>query len=314
MSEIPQLHQIDLQSGYISKPRWSPDGRFLAIPTQFGSTAIFDIDAEQIARTLESDSGQVTSVDWDPRADVIMTSSVDRSLMLWELKSGRSTPFLLSGHSKAVHSVEWTAEGAFAITCSSDRIRALDGACLLPGWTKPMEDSVNKHIGFTAVASSCQFTFLLALAAENGALLVLVSLLSADVLSRIQMEQPVRSLAWSPAEGLLAVGTGDGIVAFRATQEGFTEPSRELTLHTPRVHALSFSGDGSLLASRDAQGLGKIWDVEGARLIAALDENMETLSIGRPPPEIAFHPARQLLATVTTNGTALRVLDLTGLT
>ena len=313
MSEIHQLHQLDLQSGHITKPRWSPDGCFLAIPTQFGSTAIFDIDADQVAHTLDGHSGEVTAVGWDPRADLIMTSSVDRSLTLWELKSGRSTPFPLSGHSKPVHSVEWTEEGAFAITCSADRTRALDGSCLLPGWMKEKEDLVNKHTGFTAVSSSCQSTFLLAMAAENGALLVLVSLLSADVLSHIQMEQPVRSLAWSPAENLLAVGTGDGIVAFRATQEGFIEPALELTRHTPWVHALAFSGDGSLLASRDAQGL-KIWDVAGARLIAALHENIETLSSRRPPPGIAFHPTRPLLATVTTNGTALRIVDLSELT
>ena len=313
MSEIDQLFQLDLQSGHISVPRWSPGGRFLAIPTQSGSTAIFDIDAEQVTHTLESDSGQVISVGWDPRADVIMTSSVDRSLNLWELASGRSTPFSLSGHSEPVHSVEWTAEGAFAITCSSDRIRALDGACLLPGWTQQMEDSVNKDTGFIAVSSSGPFTFLLAMAAENGALLVLVGLLSADVLNRVQMEQPVRSLAWSPAKDLLAVGTGDGIVVYRANQKGFVGPARELTRHTPWTHALAFSGDGSLLASRDVQGF-KIWDVEGARLIAALDENTETASIERPTPGIAFHPTRPLLATVTTNGTAVRILDLGELT
>ncbi len=313
MSEIDQLFQLDLQSGHISAPRWSPGGRFLAIPTQFGSTAIFDIDAEQVTHTLESESGPVISVGWDPRADVIMTSSVDRSLNLWELASGRSTPFPLSGHSEPVHSVEWTAEGAFAITCSSDRIRALDGACLLPGWTQQMEDGVNRDTGFIAVSSSGPFTFLLAMAAENGALLVLVGLLSADVLNRVQMEQPVRSLAWSPAKDLLAVGTGDGIVVYRANQEGFVGPARELTRHTPWAHALAFSGDGSLLASRDVQGF-KIWDVEGARLIAALDENTETASIERPTPGIAFNPTRPLLATVTTNGTAVRILDLSELT
>ena len=312
MPEISELHRIDLQSGQITKPCWSHDGRFLAIPTQFGSTAIFDIDTEQVTQTLEGHS-EVTAVGWDPRSDLIMTSSVDRSIDLWELKSGRSTPFTISDHRKPVHSVEWTDEGAFAVTCSADRIRALDGCCLVSGWTKEMEDVANKYTGFTAAACSRQSTFLLAMAAENGALLVLVNLLSADLLDRIEMEQPVRSLAWSPAEDLLAVGSGDGIVAFRATQEGFIDPACELTQHTPEVHALSFSDDGSLLASRDAQGL-KIWDVEGARLIAALDEKLETLSSRRPPPGIAFHPARPLLATVATNGTALRIVDLSKLT
>jgi hypothetical protein len=70
------------------------------------------------------------------------------------------------------------------------------------------------------------------------------------------------------------------------------------------VHALAFSGDGTLLASHDAQGL-KIWNVEDARLIAALHENIET----RPTSGIAFHPTRPLLAAVTPDGSAFRILE-----
>ena len=311
MPEISELHRVDLQSGRITKLRWSHDGRFLAIPTQSGSTAIFDIDAGEVTQTLEGRS-EVTAVGWDPRSNLIMTCALDRSIALWELEGGRSTPFTLSGHRKPVHSVQWTDEGAFALTCSPDRIRALDGCCLLAGWTKEMEDGVNKTTGFTAAGCSGQSSFLLAMAAQNGDLLVLANLMSADVLDSIEMEQPVRTLAWSPAEELLAVGSGDGIVTFRATHEGFLDPAPELTPLAPKVHALAFSDDGRVLASRDAQGL-KIWDVAGATLIVALDEKIETLTSSLPPPEIAFHPARPLLATVNTNGTAFRIVDLSQL-
>ncbi|MSO24005.1 MAG: hypothetical protein EXQ58_12345 [Acidobacteria bacterium] len=309
MSEITQLHQIDLHSGYITKPRWSPDGGLLAIPTQSGSIAIFDLDTGDVVQTLDRHSGEVTAVGWDYNAELILSGALDRSVGLWELSSGRRAPLTIGGHREPVHSVEWTDEGGFAITCSSDRIRALDGCCLLAGWTEEMEDVVNQYTGFTAACCSFQTTLLLGLAAENGALLVLASLLSGNLLDRIPMEQPVRALAWSPAEDLLAVCTGESMVAFRATQEGFEAPARELTKHTPHIHALSFSGDGTLLASRDTQGL-KIWDVKGAKLIAGLHENTETLSARHPPPGIAFHPARALLAAATPNGTGLRILDL----
>ena len=304
MSAITQLHQIDLHSGYITKPRWSPDGCFLAIPTQSGSIPIFDLDTGEVIQTLGPHSGEVTAVGWDRKAEFIMTGSLDRSVGLWELKSGRRAPFTLSGHREPVHSVEWTDEEAFAMTCSSDRVRALDGCCLRTGWTEEMEDAVNKYTGFTAASCSCQTTFLLGMVAENGALLVLANLLSADLLDSVRMEEPVRSLAWSPAEALLAVGTGQSILVFRATHEGFEGSVRELTRHVPHVHAVAFSCDGTLLASRDAQGL-KIWDVENARLIAALHENIKT----RPTSGIAFHPTRPLLAAVTPAGSAFRILE-----
>ena len=213
----------------------------------------------------------------------------------------------MSGHSEPLHSLEWTDEGAYAFTCSPDRVRAWDGCCLLAGWSEEMEECANQHSGFTAASCSCQTTLLLGIAAENGARLVLVSLQSGDLLHGIQMEKTIESLAWSPGEALLVVGTDNSIVAFRATQEKFEAPARELTRRTPHVHALSFSGDGTVLASRDAEGL-KIWDVRGARMIDALEENRDTDSNGPRSSGIAFHPDRPLLAAGF--GTAFRILDL----
>jgi WD40 repeat protein len=304
MSVITQLHHIDLRSGHITSPRWSPDGRFLAVPTQSGSIAIFDLEAGQVAKTLGPHSGGVTAVAWD-RREFLLTGSLDRSVGLWELKSGRRAPFVLRGHKEPVHSVEWTDEEAFAITCSADRVRALDGCCLLSGWTEEMEDAINVCTGFTAASCSYRTTFLLGMVAENGCLLVLANLMSADVLARVPMEEPARCLAWSPVEELLAVGTGQRVLTFRATHTGFEGPARELTRQTPQVHALAFSGDGTILASRDAQGL-KIWDVENARVIAALHENIET----HPASGVAFHPTRPLLAAVTPDGSGFRILEI----
>src|SRR5262249_5525743 len=304
MSAIIQLHQIPLHSGYITKPRWSPDGRFLAVPTQSGSIGIFDLETGQVAQTLGSHSDGVTAVAWDRKAEFILTGSLDRSVGLWELKSGRRAPFTPSGHKEPVHSVEWTDEEAYAITCSLDRIRALDGYCLHTGWTEEMEDAINKSTSFTAAACSSRTTFLLGLIGENGARLMLANLASAEVLARVPMEERAGCIAWSPHEELLAVGTGQSILAFRATHGGFEGSPRELTRHAPDVRALSFSGDGTLLASRDVEGL-KIWDVDDARLIAALHENIQAhLASG-----IAFHPTRPLLAAVTPDGSAFRILE-----
>jgi WD40 repeat protein len=308
MHEISQLHLIDPRSGYITNPRWSPDGRSLAIPTQCGSIVIFDLDSGAIVRTLGFHAGEVTTVGWDHQAELLMSGSLDRSIGLWDPKTGKRAPFVVDGHQEAVHSTEWTDEGAFAVTCSSDRVRALDGCCLLAGWTPEMESAANTYTGFTAAACSHRTTFLLALVAESASRLVLVSLLSGSLLDNIQMEQPIRSLAWSPAEDLLAAGVGDSIVVLRATQEGFESPSSQLASQTPRIYALAYSGDGSFLASCDAQGI-KIWSVEEESLIAAFAEDFRALSHSSRPPGIAFHPTMPLVAAVDATGTALRILD-----
>jgi WD40 repeat protein len=164
MSGLTELHRIDLHSGQITKPCWSPDGRFLALPTQSGTIVIFDHEAGQVKQTLGTHSGAVTAVMWDRKADFILTGSLDRSVGLWELKSGKRAGFTGDGHKGPV---EWTDEEPFAITCSTDRIRALDGYCLHTGWTKEMEDAMNKSTEFAAASCSRRTTFLLGVLAEK---------------------------------------------------------------------------------------------------------------------------------------------------
>ena len=309
MSTITPLHEIDLESGPLTKPSWSPNGRLLAIPAQSGSITIFDLARKQVTGTLGPHSGAVTAVTWDRKAELILSGSLDRSLGLWEVSTGRRAPLEVSGHKEPVHSVEWTDEEAITMTCSADRIRVLDGYCLHTGWTEEMEEVMNRSTGFVTAACSHRTTFLLAALAEHGSVLILANALTADVLDTVRMEEPARCLAWSPEEELLAVGAGQSILVLHATHEGFKGSPRELTKNGPHIYALSFSGNGTLLASGDAQGL-KIWEVESGRLTRALEDNNEKLAGRYPPAGIAFHPKEMLLATVTPNGNALRILDL----
>jgi WD40 repeat protein len=312
MTEIIELHQIDLHSGGVTKPRWSPNGRFLAIPTESGSIGIFDIESARIVQTLGNHSGKVTAVGWNREGEFIVSGSLDRSVGVWEVKNGRKVAITISGHKEPVHSVEYTNEGAFAMTCSTDRVRALDGFCLESGWSGDMEGGVNEYKDFTAASCSFNTTLVLALAAKNGTLLVLTSLLTAEVLGQVRMEQPIRCLAWSPAETLLAVAAGQTIFAFSTTTEAFNGAARRLTESAPSVDALAFSSDGTLLAARDAQGL-QVWHAKTGKFIAKLEDDIDTPSGGRSASAIAFHPSRPLLATVTQKGTAVRILDLSQL-
>src|SRR5207248_11304922 len=116
MSTITPLHEIDLHSGHLTKPRWSPDGRFLAIPTQSGSIAIFDLESQQVTKMLGPHSDQVTAVTWDRNAEFVLASSLDRSVGLWEVSTGRRAPVTISGHKEPGQWVEWTREEARSLT------------------------------------------------------------------------------------------------------------------------------------------------------------------------------------------------------
>jgi WD40 repeat protein len=308
MSDIVEVHQIDFHGGRIGKPSWSLDGRFLAIPTKSGLVLIFDINVMQVVQTLGPHSGAVTAVGWNREGDFIVTGSVDRSIGVWEVKNGRRVGIVITGHKEPLHSVEYTNEGAFAMTCSVDHVRALDGFCLETGWTREMEDGANQYGEFTTASCSFNTTLLLALGARSGHLLAVISLLTAEVVDQAEMKEPIRCLAWSRAETLLAVAAGQAIIAFPATPEGFNGSPRRFSTSAPPADALAFSSDGTLLASRDAEGL-KVWSVKTGGLITKLDDAQGS-SAGSPAPAIAFHPSKPLLAAVTAKGTALRLLAL----
>jgi WD40 repeat protein len=303
VSAITQLHQVDLHSGRITKPQWSPDGRSLALPTESGYIAIFDLASGQVSQTIGPHAAAVTAVTWDRKSEFILTGSLDYSVGLWEVSTGRRAPLVLDGHKEPIHSIEWTDEEAFAMSCSADRVRAYDGCCFLTGWTEEMESVVNTYTGFTSASCSYQTTFLLALVAENGARLVLASLISGTLLDSVTMGIPIRCIGWSPAEELLAVGTAKGVSLFLATQTGFEGAARELTNDDSDVSAVAFSSDGSLLVSHDVAGL-KVWEPATGKFIGALSEQSEMTS------GIAFHPSEPLLAAVTPNGSEFRILDL----
>jgi len=309
MSDIIELHQFDLNGGRITKPRWAPNGRLLAVPMESGSIAILDTDSARVVQMVGQHSAEVISVGWNREAEFIMTGSLDRSIGVWRVNGGQRTGVVISGHKEPVHSVEWTDEGAFAMTCSPDRIRALDGFCLEAGWTREMEDRVNEQNGFSAASCSFRTTLLLAAAAQNGTLLILTSLVTGDVVGRIRMQQPVRSLAWSPKDDLVAAGVEDGILVFRAGQEGFEGSPQEFARNVSGLDALVFSGDGKLLVSHDSEGL-KIWNAKTAKLVAKLDEKVELRSSPASAPSIAYHPTKPLVAAATANGASLRILDL----
>jgi WD40 repeat protein len=312
MSDITELQQIDFHGGQIGKPSWTLNGRFIAVPTESGSIFILDTQTMQVVQTLGPHSGAVTAVGWNREGDFIVSGSLDRSIGIWEVKNGRRVGIVIAGHKEPLHSMEYTNEGAFAMTCSSDHVRALDGYCLETGWTREMEDSVNGYGGFTAASCSFNTTLLLALAAKDGTLLALINLLDAEVISKVPMKEPVRCLAWSRADTFLAVATDRGIVTLAAKlEQGFIGSPRQLADNLSLVQAVAFSSDGKLLASRDAQGL-KVWSVKTENLISKLDDT-EPLPAGRAVSTIAFHPSKPLLAAVTSSGTALRILDLSKL-
>jgi WD40 repeat protein len=307
MAKIHRVFEIDFGAGCIANMRWSPDGSLLAVPTESGATIIFEKEKRRVIRKIGPHDGWVTAVAWDRRAECILTGSVDRSVGLWRVETGERAPFNVDGHRTPVHSIEWTDEEAYAITCSADRLRVLDGACLLAGWKREDEDRVNEPVSFTAASCSRQSTFLLAIAADHGKLLRLVSFLSGNILSSVQLTSAVRCVAWSPAGDLLAAGDDAGVSLRQCTQEGFDGAPRRLSLNGSNVRALAFSPSGECLAVADDVGI-DIWNLRDNRSAASFQNPVQSPD-GELLYGLAFHPFEPLIAATDSSGRNMCLLD-----
>src|SRR5262245_22470011 len=188
----------------ITNMRWSRSGRFLGIPNQTGSVIIFDIESQKITKKLGYHSDSVTAIAWARKDECILTGSRNGAVWMWEVSSGTRAPFVLRGHRNAVHTIEWTDDEAFVMTCADDRVRIFDGSCLHAGWSKETEDRFNRDGGYVAASCSAQSTFLLAVAACEGSLLYLVSLICGNILTSFRMSMLTVLLALLPVVMLVA--------------------------------------------------------------------------------------------------------------
>ncbi len=99
----------------------------------------------------------------------------------------------------------------------------------------------------------------------------------------------VNAVAWSPNGNILATGGADGTVRLW-NSEGSVNYA-VLRGHTSSVISVSFSSDGSTLASGSSSpdATIRIWDVD-------TQGHLRTINVGSHVSHMAFHPSKQILA------------------
>lgn len=73
-------------SGIVDKIQWSPDGRFLAVPSPDEVVRIHTRTGEPVT-TLAAHQGLVTAIAWHPDSKRIATADDDEVTLVWELKT-----------------------------------------------------------------------------------------------------------------------------------------------------------------------------------------------------------------------------------
>jgi WD40 repeat protein/serine/threonine protein kinase len=121
----------------------------------------------------------------------------------------------------------------------------------------------------------------------------------------------IHAVAFSPADGTLAAGAGDGVV-------WLWDPAgaaRTFPGHADEVLALAFSADGRFLASAGREGAVKVWDVAAGREVLHLvghDGAVEGVAFDPDGARLASAGADGVKVWVVASGTLLRTLAVPG--
>jgi WD40 repeat protein len=320
----PELRATLKIGGPVSSVAFSPDGNTLAsaggLSTAAAGTAgkdytirLWDVATGQERATLQGHTEAVCSVAYSPDGKTLASGSGDGTIRLWDVATGQGRA-TLQGHPKAVCSVAYSPDGRTLASGSTDHtIRLWDAAtgqerATLTGHEHEVSSVAYSPDGETLASGSYDGTIRLwdvatgqeraTLRVHTPAALTLRGHTSAvHSVSYSADGTTLASGSWPAPVGLWDVATGQE----RAALTGH-ERSVNSVVDIPAVCSVAYSPDGKTLASGDAGGRIKLWDVATGNERASLKHPSQVNSV-------AFSPDGKTLASGSTDST-IKLWDL----
>jgi WD40 repeat protein len=282
----------------------------------------------ELIHTLRGHDNVVLRLTWSPDGKTLASTSVDKTIRLWDLKSG-GLRTVLRGHYEGVNEVAWAPDGSWLISCSFDQtirvwelntgrtVRELrghsgdvtsisvspDGEILASGsvdstvcfwrtdtWERVrVSQSHQDNVCRVAWSPNSEW---LASCSWDRSLMVWLRDGTGLYVSKRYRSKP-SSVAWSHDSRLLAIPSAGGAIRIEPL---VVEGSRSLATlegHTKLVRSAVFSFDDRILASSSLDHTVRLWQTDTWAQVAQIEEPAANYW----PQGIAFHPKEPLLAT-----------------
>ena len=272
---------------------WSPDASQLASVSADGSLRIWD-DSGQQARTVTASQHElgIEAVCWSPDGTRIATAGYDRAVTVWDAATGsRLLSMQLPGgpagsrDGEQLLSVAWSPDGRYLASAGQ----------AITIWDAHTGDQVRQWTGHTAEVRCVAWSpdgARLASGSRDDTVRVWDWKTGEETARFAGQQGRIFCVAWSPNGEFLAGGgrtardSALGAVAFGFVRLWSTKTAKvvhTLRGHEQRVWSISFSHDGTRIASASEDGKAKVWDIQTGQEMLTLNDHQGLRAVAWSP-------------------------------
>jgi len=273
---------------FIAAMEFSPDGRFLAMASDDGTTQLREMIGRGNVRVLDGHDGEVIGLDFSRSGALLATTGGDGEARLWEVATGAQV-HVLQGHAGPIRGQHFSFDGALLATAGEDG-RTLLWDVESGKFVRALRDprQLRRQVGAWGARFSPDGA-LLVTATEDG-IARLWGVSSGQAAQSLSMEEDgLAGFALSPDGALLALIGENGRLWLWDVARAAT--AHVLDEHDDSINNCEFSPDGALLATVSNDGTARLWNVLTGEQVDSLEGHAGGVS------SVAFSRDGELIAT-----------------